>query len=371
MIKKADNEKIEEYYRTDRLSQSKLKKLDKSIGEIKKELDKTKENIVIGSLVDDLLFSSNNDFRKKYRIGTSKVPTAGLKNLIDEIFKNELEVYRGEHEDFKFSDDSCFSDNKDNTDIIINVAEKIGFGKSYKNDTLIKKVLAFKDYYKDLVVGLNAIVITQEQYDKAKKIVESVKTSPYTRHYFSKDIESRSDTSVFYQFPIYFRYKGVKCKALLDMLILVFSDQGVISKAIPIDLKTTGEPLIYFNRSLVKFRYDIQAKWYSLALEHYLSEVLYDEHEVGLNTDNVQDIIQPFRFIVVNTEEPYEADVLEVDDSVYEMAEYGDNYRKSIDTLLKYHSFYAENGYLKEYDLHRSDHDFTKPLKIGVNGFSQ
>ena len=71
------------------------------------------------------------------------------------------------------------------------------------------------------------------------------------------------------------------CKALLDMVVIDDELQTVQ----PIDIKTTGEYPENFHRVAKRFRYDIQAAFYTLALSY-----AYPEYT-----------ILPFQFLVEST----------------------------------------------------------------------
>jgi hypothetical protein len=94
---------------------------------------------------------------------------------------------------------------------------------------------------------------------------------------------------MYYQFPIYFDYREVKCKALLDMVVVVRNQEGKILNVTGIDLKTMAGNTHKFNYSMFTRRYDIQAAWYSLALADYFA--------IDLESASMK----PFMFVVEST----------------------------------------------------------------------
>jgi len=125
-----------------------------------------------------------------------------------------------------------------------------------------------------------------------------------TQHLFQRsDLELRQRVFVYYQLPIYWEEKvkqkeedepiDIKCKALLDMLVIVRDEEGRILSAQGIDLKTTSLDARFFPASLRKFRYDIQAMFYEHAIEKFLKMIAG-----GMAKETK---IKPFQFAVVST----------------------------------------------------------------------
>jgi len=83
-------------------------------------------------------------------------------------------------------------------------------------------------------------------------------THPNTASFFVDD----GEVDIVYQLPIFFAYKGVNCKALLDMVRVNHKLKSITS----LDLKTTSGPILHFPNSVLSFRYDLQAAFYKEAL---------------------------------------------------------------------------------------------------------
>ena len=127
-------------------------------------------------------------------------------------------------------------------------------------------------------------VKSAEEYLTVRNIVASIKNHKFTKEYFRK---AGSELEIVYQLPIFFNHKTLDCKALLDMVIFNHSDKTIQ----PIDIKTTSGRTVHFPTSFRKYRYDIQAAWYTLALEYYKNNnIFYSDYKV-----------LPFKFIVEST----------------------------------------------------------------------
>lgn len=142
------------------------------------------------------------------------------------------------------------------------------------------------DYYNATVnVPDHLVVISKDEMEKVQKVVELLLANPNTLPYFFNE---DNDIEIAHQLPIYFEYKGVECKALMDGIILNHRDKTIR----PFDLKTTGMSVYNFPENFVRFGYYRQAAFYSEALKSPQSPVIHllDEYK-----------LLPFQFIVAET----------------------------------------------------------------------
>ena len=107
-------------------------------------------------------------------------------------------------------------------------------------------------------------------------------------------------------------YKDLNCKALLDKVITRTEDSG-FTVIEPYDIKTVAGNPLFFNTSVDKFRYDIQAVFYTKALEFWARE--------KFGVDNFR--IEKFKFLVAPKEFESEAMLFEIDSSYMRLGEYG------------------------------------------------
>ena len=120
--------------------------------------------------------------------------------------------------------------------------------------------------------------------------MSSLQNNPRTASFFDRVFfENHPDLTMYYQFPVYFEYRGIECKALLDMVLVQRDIEGKILAIVPIDLKTMNGNTYYFPNSVKQRRYDIQAAWYTLALQHHFA------------VPEGSDVIKPFQFVVEST----------------------------------------------------------------------
>jgi len=311
---------IDAYYASDDMSQSQAKKLLKGIENFKRE-DKdisTQSYIVLGKAVDTILTGEEGEFEENFHISEAeKKPTdavAAIIEMVHNLVKEDYEAYLIEtapvHHVEELQDDgeSMVLDN-DTLEEPVAQATFVEFAGDLVNwrDYLLEGCLVnnyqsrWGDdakfnavtksdaviYFKDLINSYGKMIIDSNTNNSIKSIVESLRTNLRTRKYFDRDAQQEyTQLTVLLQLPVYFEHRGIKCKALLDMVIVCRDEQGRIMWIQPIDLKTMNGNTFDFISSVRSYRYDIQAAWYTLALSYY--------YAVGLDGG----IIKPFKFIV-------------------------------------------------------------------------
>ena len=273
---------IDKYYDSKDLNQSSLKKLlfglDNFLDSIEKDEEgivvKEKNYFVIGQAVDCILTGEEEAFSNQFYVSDlDKKPSDAEMAMIQYVFNlfadpTEATLIGSELFIQEASDEYQWYGGKPGEKRIAGLIER---GENYIQD--------LKNAYgkKVLDAGQNMLI---------HNIVTELRTNPRTAHYFDRETLKKDKTlDVYFQYPIYFKYRGINCKALLDMLIVHRDETGKVKEIEPIDLKTTGTGTMNFPGSVKSFRYDIQAAWYTL----------------GLQYQNPKVTIKPFKFIVAST----------------------------------------------------------------------
>lgn len=130
-------------------------------------------------------------------------------------------------------------------DSLLLAASQEGYGGSWTEDRIWNSLLKLEVFYEDLWKAKGKTIISRVDYERIQHQVEMVKNHPFTSHIV------KSWTG--FQVPNYFSYNGIEAKRLYDAV----SETGLY------DIKYTNGSVKDFNYSLRKFRYDIQAAWYS------------------------------------------------------------------------------------------------------------
>jgi hypothetical protein len=204
------------------------------------------EALEIGSLVDDYLSNvSEKEIEEKYVIADIPKPTGQMGEFVDAILYYENNSLEGEN--------------------VYDLAyKKVGF----KRDSIEKVILKFNEeclkYYKFRLESEKKVVLSQEEYYKAKNVYNSLITNPYT----SKHLTVPKHVNSIKQLEIYWQTMGKACKAKLDD---VWFDNETGKYHIK-DFKTTGFHVSEFQKSFLRFRYDLQAAFYRDATDYYCNQ---------------------------------------------------------------------------------------------------
>ena len=276
----SNRKETQDYYNNLALSQSELKLLLDDPKKFKEFKDKQAQGIqensedakyfLLGSAVDCMLTST--DFLEEFHVSSlENKPSDNVRNIINSVFS--MTIQKGNDREFtNFKSE------------ILEACNNFEYYPNWKDETRVNKILENYQYWNDLVLSEGKKVLSAEEYLTVRNIVASIKNHKFTREYFRK---AGSELEIVYQLPIFFNHKTLDCKALLDMVIFNHSDKTIQ----PIDIKTTSGRTVHFPTSFRKYRYDIQAAWYTLALEYYKnSNIFYFDYT-----------ILPFKFIVEST----------------------------------------------------------------------
>lgn len=388
----ATPEEVEQYYLSEDLNQSKLKCLLGNLSDFNKEFDSTAEHFLIGSAVDCLLTSTQEDFDQKYYVSQmEKTPSEAVVDILKQAHSKVVEKYARDLE--VVSEDS-------EPVVLIPFTEWVGpaeeYGERYREEILEAATIAewqprwgadaklsniLKEegiqYFTDLCFSTGKTIMSATQKSTIDGIVNSLKTNPRTSHFFNREAFENpfaGNVTIYYQFPLYFEYEGIKCKALLDILILVRDEEGKILEAIPADVKTMHGNTYHFLSSLKTRRYDIQAAWYVLGLMMYFNIS--------------EEVIKPFQFIVESSTNPGKPLVFSLDKSLLSIGMQGRKPIKLVDTnlfnedalpettisyeilgvkqLLEKFKYHSENGFFLEREIQEAG---INPLTISWEGF--
>jgi hypothetical protein len=382
----ATKEEVQEYYQSDALGQSKLKLLLGDLGSFHKEFDSSAEHFLIGSAVDCILTNSKKAFQEEYYISkVDKLPSESVIEILKLVYENLLKDYAEYLEVVTSQDEpadvTLFSEFVGELNqwsaYIIDACEETGWQPRWGADAKLKNVIEpGSEYFKDLCLAFGKTVISQTQFNTIKNIVESLESNPRTAGFFDRNFfENQPDITVHYQFPIYFEYRGVQCKALLDMVIVERDIEGKILSITGVDLKTMNGNTYYFPASVRTRRYDIQAAWYTLALHNHFA------------VPEGSSVIKPFQFVVESTS--YQGKPLNfiIDETLLAMGRFGrraislhdtDMFNgdpmasatlqyeiKGFEQLLDLYIYHSENGFGQEKEIQEAG---VTPLLINWDG---
>ena len=404
-------EEIKAYFESDDMSQSKLKQLLKGIDAFTAEREdiSAKPYIIQGKAVDTILTAEEGEFEKNYYISQSdKKPTEAVENVIQYVYAMVSEDYNEylsavvpvNGEDGRYETDEAIVMESDTLEeevpvtlfvdfvmplhhyetYIIDGCNHFSYQGRWGTEARMKAICEpGTAYFADICKAYGKTVIDATTNNTIQSIVKSLRTNLRTAKFFDR-YEQREYThvDVILQMPIFFTYRGIKCKALLDMVIVVRDSDGKILLIQPYDLKTMNGNTYDFLGSIKNYRYDIQAVWYTKALADY-----YAVAEQG-------GMITPFRFIVESTSRQGKPLVYELSQSMLEIGRNGrpalqyiedgifDNsvstpYINSpkvlgIEQLIDLYLYHEENGWEAEKEILEADKNESL-LVVDWNGF--
>lgn len=152
--------------------------------------------------------------------------------------------------------------------------------------------------------------------------MDAITKAEYTHKYFWPE----EGCEIITQVPIFFNYRNVECKSLLDGLIIDHNKKTIQ----PYDLKTSAWGVRNFRAAYRKFKYYTQAAFYTYAVaQHFRHELELTDYEV-----------LPFDFVVAGVKlglEEYPAIYrVEPQDIVYGM--------EKIDEAIEKYKWHIENS---------------------------
>jgi hypothetical protein len=253
-----------------RLSYSRLSDFDRNgpIALIRPTKSET-ESLKHGSLTDTLIndqFLKTNEFEKQYFIFNGEKPTATLGKIVDIVLENYTKLPTEEE--------------------FLNIIEKNGFWSRISNNVLKGYINepSFIEYLTLQLENKNKIIITNDDYLKAKNAVELLTTHEFTKDYFYNDLENH------YQVEFNIKLKGFKFRGVLDKMTVDHKNKMVYFE----DIKTGSGKHEKFIETFLKYRYYFQSGIYCLAFDEICKNFKLKGYELA-----------PFKFLYVTSSEKH------------------------------------------------------------------
>lgn len=243
--------KVVSYYKEPRVSNSLLNGINnpKLFREMQLYPEKFEDNddkpyFRIGSAVDCLL-TDGERFDKDFKVVNIQRPPEAMVKFIHNLPKglsqlSSIEEYKTAYEASGY---------------------KIGLEKIIEKLWMVPQNKMYYEY-----LGGDKEIITRDEYDKILTIRNTILSNEITRKYF---IPESLTIELMHQVPIYFTYKNVECKALLDGIRIDHVNRTIE----PFDLKTTSRSVYEFQGSFTTYSYFRQSAFYDLAVRSESSPV--------------------------------------------------------------------------------------------------
>lgn len=235
------------------INQSLLVALSKGVGSYKynKKEEFTPDPFLIGSAVDCLI-TTPDEFNSRFMVSSDLTFTSGVAKLVKTVYD---EVEKPAHGIEQYRDE------------LMKEAVIQDYGQSWKEETRWKKIIEQSPLWEALCMSEDRDIIGKNHIPIIDRCVDTLKNHDFSRKIISHEGE--------YQKEIYFKHRGLDCKALLDKVIVndLYCNLNIGSivipplSVLPIDIKTLGESVKAFGKSFRRWRYDCQSSWYMLALK--------------------------------------------------------------------------------------------------------
>ena len=247
----------QEYEEDLALNYSLLKEIDRNpnilIEKIKRKQTKA---LSTGSLIDMLLFDPESvpDY---FYIG--ELPS--ISDNLREIVKLLVQKY-----DIKETLDIKHKES------LLNAAEEVKYGQSYKEETLLTKIFeGCTEYHQKFVEANDRILVSNEAYMKAADVATMLISHKWSRPLL---VSESSDIEILYHFRIAYKLEGLGCKSELDVVYIDHKRKEIT----PIDVKT-GEQS--FLKNYYMFKWYLQGGLYREGLESFIANLSeYTEYRV-------------------------------------------------------------------------------------------
>lgn len=346
-------EDVKNYFADESLNQSTLKDLEGGLDAFLAAQEKNKKKaesdspekiyFIIGGAVDVTLTGPENAFEESYYVSKVDKPTESITKVVDLVYRTLLETGDTLHNGLDVYEEA-----------IIAACEVTEYQKGWKMETKVNKIVKEGSlYFQDLLKGAGKTIIGKETNSIIQNIINSLKTNPRTKGFFDRDFFAYNPhhIDIYYQLPIYFTIKDVKCKALLDIVIVEKNASGDVINVYPIDLKTRFGFTFNFPDSVRKRRYDLQGAWYTDALlaSDARSPLPFPFDKVS--EKNMKD----FQFVVESSTSPGKPLIFELSQDYLNVGRSGyfNVYKGKLDklgyyNLLDKYLYYSENNWEEE-----------------------
>lgn len=234
----------------------------------KKRKDNKSPSVIMGDIVDFYLLDCKGNeeefderFEEKFSLFEGVRGSGQVFHLADELFEITQQYVNDEGE-VTVSFDTRFTE----------AFNKVKAAGKYSGKTEDKALEDFNkngyDYFKCLLDNIGKVVVDVSLLDKSKRIATLLMNDPFTKDVF----KDNDDEEYFPKFPIEWEYvtkQGVKtlCKSELDIIRINHTKKTIYLQ----DLKTCFDNES-FEYGYLKYRYDIQAAFYYLAIQYWAKQ---------------------------------------------------------------------------------------------------
>lgn len=263
-----------EYRKVPAISYSMLSGVDKTPASLINTEKPESTALTYGSAVDTYVFDGEEEFKKKFTVNTGESPSWKVEQIMQDIMKT-ITIKEGELK----------GNLNDYDKLIITTALAHEYGKGWKPDTVLRKIKeeGGNDLFEFTRDNQGKQILSSDQYENVLNSANTLFTHDFSRQWITAD----EDEEIIYQFPIIWEVNEKPCKSLFDIIKIDHKNKIIY----PVDLKTTGDHVLNFPTNFIKWKYYLQASFYSDALAYFIK-----------NNEKLSDYtIDKFRFLIISS----------------------------------------------------------------------
>lgn len=331
-----------EYREVSAISYSMLSGVSKSPASLINTNKLETPSLTYGSAVDTLCFDGEAVFKQKFCINTGVSPSAIVEKITRDVMTAITEA-----------NGKLVGSLDDYDELILNVAKANEYGKGWKDETIIRKIKdeGGRELYSFTQENDGKKILDSLQYENVLNSRNTLYTHPFTKHWFN----AGEGEELLFQFPILWTYKGKPCKSLFDIIKIDHVNKIIY----PVDLKTSYDHVLAFPYNFIKWKYMIQASFYTEGLKYWKLE----------NPDFFNYRIENFRFCVISSQDPMRPLVYVTTDEDLFAGKYGGKLVKSgeeikgFDTLIDDMDWHLSN---QKFDYPKDVYEVNGEVKLGM-----
>lgn len=235
-----------EYRALDAVNQSRLKLLLQHPSRYLSSQDdgETRDHFLFGQFVEDALIQSDEYLDNKYYVTKAEAPTDSILKVLKLLSQQSSIDYIDEID----------------ADIVLQACRVCGYGKSWKDETCIAKIHELgSDYYSEMKKSEGKIRLGQANYNLGMKLATEALSSPSISPLFNQKAAKENNCEILFKKILEFNYRIWPCKGEID---LFYIDHGKKTARV-FDIKTSAQAM-FFQSTILKYRYDFQVYFYSL-----------------------------------------------------------------------------------------------------------
>lgn len=268
-----------EYRQLEAISYSKLSGVDKTPASLLNHEPLDTPSITYGSAVDVLAFDGEEEFNSKFLINSGATATKVVEKTVSDLMKVVIEE-KGE----------LIGKIDDYDKRLLGIARANEYGApNWKDETIIRKLKdeGGRELWDFEKIKNGRKILDTLQWQNVRNSVHVL----YTHDFTSKWFTANEDEELYFQLPVIWKYKGVDCKSLFDIIKIDHKNKIIY----PVDLKTSYDHVLAFPSNFIKWKYYIQSAFYTEAVRYLKLEhkELFDYR------------IDNFRFVIISSQDPF------------------------------------------------------------------